>query len=166
MRKSKNQKRKEGGGGRQLKVYKAERVEGNVPDIVILSHGPMGMAMIESASLIMDATKNVAAFGLEVGDDPEEYGNAVRSYVETCGGPVLMLVDLMGGTPSNQTMQILRDNPSIQAISGVNLTMLVEAIDNRECYADLEELAEQLIELGKNGINSMTQIVRQILNDL
>lgn len=149
-----------------MKVYKTERSEEKVPDIVILSHGTMGMAMIESACLIMDATKNVAAFGLEVGDDPEEYGNAVRSYIEACGGRVLMLVDLMGGTPSNQTMQILRDNPSIQAISGVNLTMLIEAIDNRECCENLEELAGQLIELGKNGINSMTQMVRQILQGL
>ena len=149
-----------------MKVYKTERIQGNIPDIVILSHGPMGIALIKSASLIMDTTKNVAAFGLEVGDDPDEFGDAVRSYLKTCGDSVLILVDLMGGTPSTQTMQILRENPSIQAISGVNLTMLVEAIDNREYCTDLKELAEQLIELGKNGINSMTQIVNQILNSL
>lgn len=149
-----------------MKVCKTERSEGNIPDIVILSHGSMGMAMIESASLIMDATKNIAAFGLEVGDGPEEYGNAVRSYIEDCGDRVLLLVDLMGGTPSNQTMQILRDNPSIQAISGVNLTMLIEAIDNRECCENLEELAEQLIDLGKSGIDSITQIAHKILQGL
>ena len=149
-----------------MKVYKTERIQGNIPDIVIPSHRPMGIALIKSGSLNMDTTKNVAAFGLEVGDDPDEFGDAVRSYLKTCGDSVLILVDLMGGTPSTQTMQILRENPSIQAISGVNLTMLVEAIDNREYCTDLKELAEQLIELGKNGINSMTQIVNQILNSL
>lgn len=149
-----------------MKIYESERCGDHIPSLVLLSHGPMCMAMIESAALIMDEVKNIAAFALEAGDDPEAYGNAVRNYIKKHGENVLMFVDLLGGTPSNQTMRILRESPTICALSGFNLTMLIEAIGNRECCSDPKKLAEQLIELGRNGIDSMTQIVQQILSDL
>lgn len=149
-----------------MKTYVSERCSNDIITIVLLSHGPMCTAMIESAALIMDETKNLAAFALEAGDDPEDYGVAVRKYVEDRGGNVLLLVDLLGGTPSNQTMRILREDPSICAVSGVNLTMLVEAIGNREGCSSPEELAQSLIGISRDGIAYMTQMVRDILNNM
>jgi len=63
---------------------------------------------------------------------------------------VLVLCDLLGGTPFNVVSAIARRSPRIVCLSGMNLGVTVEAALSQ---GDLtEELVERLLAVGRDGI--------------
>ncbi len=79
---------------------------------------------------------------------PAEAGRTARS--STRKGRVLVLCDLLGGTPFNVASAISRRSPRIVCISGVNLAMAVEAA---LADGDLDDaLVERLLATGRDAI--------------
>ena len=68
----------------------------------------------------------------------------------------LLLVDIFGGSPSNATALLLAENYKINAVSGVNLPMLLEALTERENTA-ADMLVKQLKAAGNEGIIDITE---------
>lgn len=64
------------------------------------------------------------------------------------GSGVLVLTDVLGGTPSNCCHQLDTEH-RVQAIAGVSLPMLLRAITYRR--SDLETVIEKALSGGKNG---------------
>jgi PTS system N-acetylgalactosamine-specific IIA component len=63
---------------------------------------------------------------------------------------VLVLCDLLGGTPFNVASAIARRSPRVVCLSGANLAMAVEAA---LADGDLDDaLVERLLETGRSGI--------------
>lgn len=145
-----------------MKVYRFQQSERPLPAILLLTHGVLGVSIAQSAQMILSEMENVAVLALEEGDDPEAYGEALRKLVDEYGGDALLLVDLVGGTPGNQAMQLLKSRPQLCAVGGLNLTMLIEAVYEREQRTGAA-LAEYLTETAKNGIADLTQIVAGLL---
>lgn len=48
-----------------MKFSKPEKINPDLPGIVILSHGPFAVALLETAQLIFGEADNIAAFSLE-----------------------------------------------------------------------------------------------------
>lgn len=145
-----------------MKVYRFQQSERPLPAILLLTHGVLGVSIAQSAQMILSELENVAVLALEEGDDPEAYGEALGKLVDEYGGNALLLVDLVGGTPGNQAMQLLKDRPQLCAVGGLNLTMLIEAVYEREQNSGAT-LAQHLTEVAKNGIADLTQIVATLL---
>jgi len=64
--------------------------------------------------------------------------------------PILVLADLLGGTPFNVASAIARRSPRLVCVAGVNLAMVVEAALSVGALDDA--LVERLIEVGRSGI--------------
>ncbi len=64
------------------------------------------------------------------------------------GSGVLVLTDVLGGTPSNCCYQLSAQH-DVQVIAGVSLPMLLRAITYRK--SDLETVIEKALSGGKNG---------------
>ena len=64
------------------------------------------------------------------------------------GSGVLVLTDVLGGTPSNCCHQLGTEH-RVQVIAGVSLPMLLRAITYRK--SDLETVIERALSGGKNG---------------
>jgi len=71
---------------------------------------------------------------------------------------VLVLTDMFGGTPSNISYSFLEES-QIEVLSGVNLPILVHAIENRGKMT-LPELASSLESLGKKSITLASGILK------
>jgi PTS system mannose-specific IIA component len=65
---------------------------------------------------------------------------------------------MFGGTPSNLSYSFL-DEGRIEVLSGVNLPILVQAINNRE-KMDLAELGTSLEKFGKKSISLASGILK------
>lgn len=78
----------------------------------------------------------------------ERIGEAIAQVEQ--GQGVLVLLDLYGGTPSNAAALHFQD-ARIEAVAGVNLPMLLEALlcRNEKSLADLAAYAE---EIGQQGV--------------
>jgi mannose/fructose/sorbose-specific phosphotransferase system IIA component len=118
--------------------------------IVITGHGTLPDALLASTELICGPTADTAAVGLEPGESPDHYADALRAAIGHGAGRMLVLCDLLGGTPFNVASAIARRSPRVVCISGVNLAIAVEAV---LASGELDDaLVERLLEVGRDGI--------------
>lgn len=137
-------------------IFDKENIQPGLPGIILLSHGPLAPAIVESALLIIGEQPNLAAFGLETVDTLEDYSTAVMEAYHAFEGNALVLIDLYGGTPCNQMiLAALKNKLDILALSGLNLPMVMDACTLRQ-DASGPELLEQVEEVAKIGIVNIT----------
>jgi mannose/fructose-specific phosphotransferase system component IIA len=118
--------------------------------IVIAGHGTLPAALLGTAEMICGPIADIAAVGLGAADSPDRYAEALRAAIGGDHRRVLVLCDLLGGTPFNVATAIARRSPRIACLSGVNLAMTVEAA---LADGDLDEAqVERLLEVGRSGI--------------
>jgi mannose/fructose-specific phosphotransferase system component IIA len=130
--------------------------------IVLAGHGALPAALLATAELICGPVADIAAVALEPAESPDRYAEYLRSAIGSDGPHdvetarsararrVLVLCDLLGGTPFNVASAIARRSPRIVCVSGANLAMVVEAA---LADGDLDEaLVEHLLEVGRSGI--------------
>jgi mannose/fructose-specific phosphotransferase system component IIA len=124
--------------------------------IVIAGHGTLPAALLATAELICGPIADIAAVGLAPTDSPDRYAEALRTAIGRdhgaghAGHRVLILSDLLGGTPFNVASAIARRSPRVVCLAGMNLAMAVEAA---LAEGDLDDaLVERLLEVGRTGI--------------
>lgn len=125
--------------------------------IILMTHGRVGEQMIEGLKMIVGITDEVYAVPLLPGMTVEEFMDQVSSLLEEQEDPSLLLVDMFGGTPSN-CAGALSSKYSVEVISGVNIPMLIEAVQIRGMYSG-EELRQHLAKAGVTGINDLSKIM-------
>ena len=129
--------------------------------IVIAGHGNLPAALLGTAELICGRIPDLAAVGLQPGETPDHFAAELRAAIghasatgrtseRSSGGRVLVLTDLLGGTPFNVATAIGRRSPRVVCLSGTNLAMVVEAAMTD---SDLDDaVVERLLEVGRAGI--------------
>lgn len=89
------------------------------------------------------------------GSQAATYGSDLREAItamrKECEG-VLVFVDLLGGTPFNQSMMIANDVDNVEIVTGTNLPMLIELLLTRGGASSLSELADQAVAVGQAGV--------------
>ncbi|MFT8493627.1 MAG: PTS mannose transporter subunit IIAB, partial [Liquorilactobacillus satsumensis] len=105
-------------------------------NIVIATHGNFGIELLNSAEMIIGKTDNVYNVSLEPGMSFENFTSIAQKLLDSLSGPILTLVDLFGGTPSN-VMTFLSRKRSQKIIAGVNLPMFIDLylkLSNNEVF--------------------------------
>jgi mannose PTS system EIIA component len=122
-----------------------------VTGIVIASHGPLAEGFKGAAEMILGPQQRLAAIGMNPAADID----ALRAQIEAAvhrvldAGGALVLVDLMGGSPSNASAYLAVAGTPV--ICGVNLPMLLEVLMARDS-SDAAALAEQAVRAGRDNI--------------
>jgi PTS system mannose-specific IIA component len=129
--------------------------------IVIVTHSNLGGSLIEAAEFILgqspEAVKAVS-IDLKINADilRKKIADSIKSVNHHKG--IIMMTDMFGGTPSNLSYSFLEEG-RIEVISGVNLPILIKAVNCRE-KMDLSELAETLESYGKRSISLASSILK------
>jgi PTS system mannose-specific IIA component len=121
--------------------------------IVIVTHGNFGKELLKSVEMIMGEQKDVVAFGLNLGDDVETLKENVRKTVEenqSLNKTTLIMVDLLGGSPSNIALSLLKDY-DVKVLVGINMPMLIEILSSKD-YFGIDVLMENGYKAGIEGI--------------
>lgn len=129
--------------------------------IVIATHGQLGQALIDTAEFILGSRPDATTFvSINVDEDPEKLRNKIARGIKAVSRQegVLVMTDMFGGTPSNISYSFLEDG-RVEVISGVNLPMLLRAVNTRERSA-LRELAENLETFGRKSISLASGLLR------
>ena len=123
--------------------------------ILLVSHGAFGESLIHSASHVLGKRPlYLRQLGVTVHDDPEAILPVAEDLIRFLdqGEGVLVLTDIYGATPSNVAAKLLRPG-RVEGIAGVNLPMLIRALNYRE--EPLAELVGKVLEGGTEGITRM-----------
>jgi len=101
--------------------------------VMLVTHGEIGSALLESAAQILgDAQRQTATLSVWRQDDPDDLVLRARELLEgiDAGDGVLVLTDIFGATPGNVVSRVLEDG-RIEGVSGVSLPMLLRVLSSR-----------------------------------
>jgi PTS system mannose-specific IIA component len=122
--------------------------------IVIVTHGSLGEALIETAAAITGRRPDrVVALSIDgKTDKQEDLRNKVSEAIRSVNGrrKVVILTDMYGGTPCNLSLSFIQKG-HVEVISAVNLPILLRAIDARDRMG-FTELMNCLESCGKRNI--------------
>ena len=125
--------------------------------ILLATHGLFCEGIKESVEMVMGDSRKLRAIKLKQEDDVSEFKDAlVRNVAELEDGDgVLVLLDVLGGSPYNMAASIIQDH-HVECVTGLNLPMLLEALECRESVG-LKDLAARCMKAGTEGIIDVRQ---------
>jgi len=114
--------------------------------LLLVSHGKLAEAMLESAEMIAGPQEEVRTLCLNPGDSPEYFKEQIIEILEGWEGEdVMVLSDIRSGTPFNAASSLMQ-RFAFRHISGFNLGMLIEALIDRD-YMTADETGNTLMTL-------------------
>jgi D-glucosaminate-specific PTS system IIA component len=130
------------------------------PCILLLTHGGWGEHLCNSLRMVMGEIDDVQEIALMPVDTLGEFYQRVEAVVKTLPEGSLILTDFIGGTTSNVAARLSADYP-VAVISGLNASLLLEALDKRE-QGLLTDCVSELVEAGRSSCRDVVAHVRQL----
>lgn len=128
--------------------------------MVLATHGELGQALIGAMEMIVGVQPLVAALSLQIADRLEDATSRLQEALEGAdeGDGVLVLTDMLGGTPSNLCLSLIGGPRPVEVVSGVNLPMLLKAVQVRR-ESDLRETAAHVKRVGRGAILVASEVL-------
>lgn len=129
--------------------------------IVVVTHSQLGDALIDAAVFILGSRpEGVESVSIDLNEKADKLrliiAGAIKKVKKEEG--VLILTDMFGGTPSNLSYSFLEEG-KVEVLSGVNLPVLIRAVNTRE-KMDLGKLGASLEAFGKKSISLASGILK------
>ena len=128
--------------------------------IVVVSHGPLAEGLKGAAEMIVGPQEHFLAIGMDAAADLDRLREQIEAAAaEAAAGDkagVLVLVDLMGGSPANACAYLATSGTPV--VCGANLPMLLEVLTARE-RTNVKELSEIALQAAKDGVVNLTQML-------
>jgi len=121
--------------------------------VVLVTHPHLGNKLIGIAESICGKIPALATVSIDTKKGIDELRGVISKAIKSvdAGKGVLLISDMLGGTPSNMSMVFLKEG-EVEVITGLNLPMLI-TISNCRNGKSLKELAEAIKYAGRKNIN-------------
>jgi len=120
--------------------------------ILLITHGELGKSLIECAAHVLgDKPKFLDSLTIENDCAHDNMYKEISEKITLLdqGNGVLILTDIFGATPCNIITKIIKPG-KVNAIAGVNLSMLIRSISYR--HESFDTLVAKAIEGAQDGI--------------
>ncbi|EOZ5986617.1 PTS sugar transporter subunit IIA [Enterococcus faecium] len=113
--------------------------------IILASHVALSQGLKQTAEMILGPATNIYALSA-YRDEDEPIEQQIQSIVSKLGKENLfILTDILGGSVNNEMIGLLKKEPAIRLITGMNLPLVISIAtqDNPIAAADLEFIIEE-----------------------
>ena len=119
--------------------------------LVLVTHGRLAAEFLAATEHVVGAQPRIEAICIAADDDMELRRADIAGAIARCdaGSGVIMLTDLLGGTPSNLAISLM--GPNNDVIAGVNLPMLIKLSSVRKTM-NVAQAVEAAQEAGRKYI--------------
>ncbi len=120
--------------------------------IVVVAHGRLAAEMVQTLEGVLGPIDGLEAIVTSYDDRPE----SIRTRIETAvrrvdhGDGVIILTDMLGDTPTNQSLAIARET-GCEVVAGVNMPILIKLTTARG-QMDARSLARFIHRYGQDHI--------------
>ncbi|MDY7539925.1 PTS fructose transporter subunit IIA [Undibacterium sp. RTI2.1] len=128
--------------------------------ILLLTHAPLGSAFMQAAAHVFRGMpEHFEAIDVIADQNIDDVNRLAKEAIKRldAGTGVLVMTDVLGGTPSNCCRQ-LGEPDQVATIAGVSLPMLLRAITYR--HDTLDVVVEMALAGGQNGALRVDNRVR------
>lgn len=118
--------------------------------IIAISHGSYAQALINSVEMIYGKQDKIKTICLERNKSIESLRHKIDETIKELDvEEILILVDLLGGTPYNAAC-LFMDRENVNVVTGMNMPMILEIIPYM--MQDLEKISSLAEHFGQNGV--------------
>lgn len=127
--------------------------------LVIVTHGELAIELKRATEHVVGPQEALKTICIGPDDDMERRRDDIRKAVDEVdqGRGVILLTDMFGGTPSNLSISMLRED-KVEVLAGVNLPMLIKLAEARR-GASLSEAAQKAKDAGQRYIAIASRIL-------
>jgi PTS system mannose-specific IIA component len=120
--------------------------------ILIVSHGRLADALISSVQSLVGNLEKIKGIPIWSKDREDEVKDRIQKEMAEVddGDGVVILTDILGGTPTNLSLSFLEDE-KIEVVTGVNIPMLLTLASCRKGRS-LREIGSLVKKSGRRGI--------------
>ncbi len=131
-------------------------------DVMLISHGPLSQAMLESAQLICGEQSHVKAFGLYSDDSVDTFADTIKTEIRESlsNGELIVMTDIQSGSPFNVTCQAMLEMDFIH-ITGMNLPSVIQVLCDRDASA--EQACQNCFEFCGDSIVNVNELLGDVL---
>ncbi|RBP46983.1 PTS sugar transporter subunit IIA [Garciella nitratireducens] len=125
--------------------------------VLIITHGNFGVELIKSVEMIMGEQEDAKALGIKLGESIEDLKRETEKIIlknQEEGKDTLIFVDILGGSPSNISLYMLKKYENIKLITGVNMIMLIETFQSRD-FEKIDMLVEKILNSAIEGMKEI-----------
>lgn len=128
--------------------------------LLLVSHGTFAPGLHSVLDMLGGGSGQILDCNLADGMGADEYVANLRSKLDvvTAEDEVVVLGDIMGGSPLTNALKVLSDRGMISnviAFGGANLPMAMTALMQLNAPNSLDELAASLASEGKEGVKQI-----------
>jgi mannose PTS system EIIA component len=120
--------------------------------ILIVSHGKLADALISSVQSLVGNLEKIKGVPIWSKDREVEVKHRIQKEIAEVddGDGVVILTDILGGTPTNLSLSFLEDE-KVEVVTGVNIPMLLTLASYRKGRS-LTEIGSLVKRSGRRGI--------------
>ena len=120
--------------------------------ILIVSHGRLSEALIASVQFLVGNFQKIKGVSIWPKDKEKEVKDRIQQKMAEVddGDGVVILTDVLGGTPTNVSLSFLKDE-KVEVVTGVNIPMLLTLSSYRKGRS-LREIGKLVKKSGRRGI--------------
>lgn len=132
---------------------------------VIITHGDLATALLNSADAIAGDIERVLTVCVEGSESTEEIAAMLEDALSRLSREdgIVIFTDMFGGTPTNIALTFLDgsggDRGGVEVLTGVNLPLILKFLNNRR-DSDFKELISQLTEYGRKSIVLASEMLK------
>lgn len=128
--------------------------------IILVTHGNLAQEMLSTAAQIIGkpADEGFATFAVTTAASVEKEAAKLKQCLETCPEGAVILTDIFGGSATNISLMASKEFANCYVITGLNLSMLLTAINSRKKLA-AKELSERIEADGKRAVINATELL-------
>ncbi len=128
--------------------------------IILVTHGQLAQQMLDTAAQIIGKPSDdgFAAFSVTTAASVEQEAAKLKETLSACEDGAVVLTDIFGGSATNISLTASKDLANCHVITGLNLSMLLTAINSRKKMT-AKELAEKIEADGKRAVINATELL-------
>ncbi|WP_428075372.1 PTS sugar transporter subunit IIA [Candidatus Avelusimicrobium aviculae] len=127
--------------------------------IILVTHGNLAQELLNTTSQIIGKTpEDFETLSITAASSVEKESSKLKDLLKDSPEGAVILTDIFGGSATNISLTASKDNPKCNVITGLNLSMLLTAVNNRKKLS-AKELAEKIEADGKRAVINATELL-------
>lgn len=119
--------------------------------LILSGHGQYASGVASAVAMLSSNEDAVSFVDFTPVVSPDEFESRLRDVAE-CGEEVVIVCDLVGGTPYNRACVIAHTNDQVKVVAGMNLAAIQEAVLSIEDGSKASEVVDLLCASVPGGV--------------
>ena len=128
-------------------------------ELILVTHGNLAEEMLATAAQILGKpAEGVRTLSVTTSSSVEQGAKELTKLLADTAEGAVVLTDIFGGSATNIALTATKENPKCHVITGMNLSMLLTALNSRKKLTP-KEVAEKIESDGKRAVINATELL-------